>query len=106
MLFIILFLENLKKKLEYYIERFNGKVRLIRNSERQGLIRTRSNGALNARGEIILFLDAHCEVGYNWLPPLIAPIARNRYCCFIIKPMYNRNIVFKIINFFNLQEKL
>jgi len=54
-------------------------VRLIRNSEREGLIRTRSNGALNARGEIILFLDAHCEVGYNWLPPLIAPIARNRY---------------------------
>jgi polypeptide N-acetylgalactosaminyltransferase len=76
------FSENLKKKLEYYIERFNGKVRLIRNSEREGLIRTRSKGALNARGEIILFLDAHCEVGYNWLPPLIAPIARDR-CYFI-----------------------
>lgn len=86
---IYFFLENLKKKLEYYIERFNGKVRLIRNSERQGLIRTRSNGALHAKGEIILFLDAHCEVGYNWLPPLISPIARNRYCCFIIKPIYN-----------------
>lgn len=69
----------MKKKLEYYIEQFNGKVRLIRNAEREGLIRTRSKGALNARGEIILFLDAHCEVGYNWLPPLIAPIARDRY---------------------------
>lgn len=69
----------MKKKLEYYIEKFNGKVKLIRNSEREGLIRTRSKGALNARGEVILFLDAHCEVGYNWLPPLIAPIARDRY---------------------------
>ncbi|XP_050423671.1 N-acetylgalactosaminyltransferase 7 [Adelges cooleyi] len=70
--------ENLKNKLEYYIEKFNGKVRLIRNSEREGLIRTRSKGALNARGEIILFLDAHCEVGYNWLPPLVSPIALDR----------------------------
>ncbi|VVC39999.1 Nucleotide-diphospho-sugar transferases,Glycosyltransferase 2-like,Ricin B, lectin [Cinara cedri] len=70
--------ENLKTKLEYYIEKFNGKVKLIRNTEREGLIRTRSKGAFNAVGEIILFLDAHCEVGYNWLPPLIAPIARDR----------------------------
>lgn len=74
-----MFPENLKKKLEYYIEQFNGKVRLIRNVEREGLIRTRSKGAKNAKGEIILFLDAHCEVGYNWLPPLIAPIARDKY---------------------------
>lgn len=34
--------EDLKEKLESYIERFNGKVRIVRNVEREGLIRTRS----------------------------------------------------------------
>ncbi|XP_043499793.1 N-acetylgalactosaminyltransferase 7 isoform X2 [Polistes fuscatus] len=69
--------ENLKGDLESYIEQWGGKVRLIRNSERQGLIRTRSRGAREAKGEVIVFLDAHCEVNVNWLPPLLAPIAMN-----------------------------
>lgn len=69
---------NLKGKLDKYIERFNGKVRIIRNKEREGLIRTRSRGAKEATGEVIVYLDAHCEVNTNWLPPLLAPIYRVR----------------------------
>lgn len=34
--------EDLKDKLDAYIKRFKGKVRIIRNVEREGLIRTRS----------------------------------------------------------------
>lgn len=69
--------EDLKGKLDTQILKYNGKVRLIRNAEREGLIRTRSRGAREAHGEVIVFLDAHCEVNTNWLPPLLAPIHRN-----------------------------
>lgn len=70
--------ENLKYDLDKYIEQFEGTVRLIRNAQREGLIRTRSRGAVEAKGEVIVFLDAHCEVNTNWLPPLLAPIYRDR----------------------------
>ena len=53
------------------------KVRLVRNSERQGLIRSKNRGAEESLGEVVVFLDAHCEVSVNWLPPLLAPIAEN-----------------------------
>uniref|UniRef100_A0A914WAL2 Glycosyltransferase 2-like domain-containing protein n=1 Tax=Plectus sambesii TaxID=2011161 RepID=A0A914WAL2_9BILA len=70
--------EHLKSRLDKYLEQFNGKVRLVRNSEREGLIRARSIGAQNARGDVVVFLDAHCEANVNWLPPLLAPIANDR----------------------------
>ncbi len=68
--------EPLEKELKqpYYLNR----VRLIRNSEREGLIRSRNNGAVAARGDVVVFLDAHCEVNDNWLPPLLAPIHADR----------------------------
>jgi polypeptide N-acetylgalactosaminyltransferase len=51
--------ENLKGDLDKYIKQFDGKVKVVRNKEREGLIRTRSRGAMEASGEVIVYLDGN-----------------------------------------------
>jgi hypothetical protein len=67
------------KELEEWVESGaggRGEIRLIRNTQRTGLIRSKNRGAAEAQGEVLVFLDAHCEVNNNWLPPLLTPIHR------------------------------
>ena len=45
--------------------------RTLRVPERAGLIRARLRGAREAKGEAIVFLDAHCEVTKGWMEPLL-----------------------------------
>jgi len=54
------------------------KVRVIRNKERMGLIRSRVIGADNANSAILVFLDAHCEANYHWLEPLLYRVKQDR----------------------------
>uniref|UniRef100_A0A7E4VRV4 Polypeptide N-acetylgalactosaminyltransferase n=1 Tax=Panagrellus redivivus TaxID=6233 RepID=A0A7E4VRV4_PANRE len=61
---------ELKSKLDDYIKRFDGKVRIIRKNERHGLIRAKLAGAKEAVGDIVVFLDSHCEANEGWLEPL------------------------------------
>ncbi|XP_061844337.1 N-acetylgalactosaminyltransferase 7 isoform X2 [Nerophis lumbriciformis] len=73
---------DLKERLEVYIKQWNGLVKLYRNEKREGLIQARSIGAKKAtKGQVLIYLDAHCEVGINWYPPLVAPISLDRTVC-------------------------
>uniref|UniRef100_A0A914HXX4 Polypeptide N-acetylgalactosaminyltransferase n=1 Tax=Globodera rostochiensis TaxID=31243 RepID=A0A914HXX4_GLORO len=61
-------------------------VKIVRTTKREGLIRARAIGARKATGEVLVFLDSHSEANYNWLPPLVEPIAldyRTVVCPFV-----------------------
>ena len=60
-------LEELQEKLDYYVAtRLPKKITLVRLPKRSGLIKARLEGAKEATGDVLVFLDAHCEVGIQW----------------------------------------
>ncbi|XP_043920523.1 polypeptide N-acetylgalactosaminyltransferase 4-like [Protopterus annectens] len=66
----------LKTQLEDYISNLQ-RVRLIRTTKREGLVRARLIGATYAIGDVLTFLDCHCECVPGWLEPLLERIAEN-----------------------------
>lgn len=68
----------LKEDLENYVATLPVPTRILRLSERKGLVNARLLGADKAKGEVLTFLDAHCECTKGWLEPILARIKENR----------------------------
>ncbi|CAF4376133.1 unnamed protein product, partial [Adineta steineri] len=67
------------QKLDDYCEEHFGElVRVLRAPSRLGLIKAKSYGAKHATGDVVVFLDAHCEVNTGWLEPILARIKEKR----------------------------
>ncbi|XP_061128971.1 polypeptide N-acetylgalactosaminyltransferase 6 isoform X1 [Syngnathus typhle] len=65
--------EYLQKHLEEYVHVMKI-VRVLRQRERKGLVAARLLGASIAQGQVLTFLDAHCECFHGWLEPLMSRI--------------------------------
>lgn len=74
------FVEQLKDRLDYYIETRlkDHDIKVIRLKHRLGLIRARLQGARVAQGDVLIFLDAHCEATIGWAEPLLSRIEEDR----------------------------
>ncbi|CAH8565693.1 unnamed protein product [Heterobilharzia americana] len=71
---IILIDDYSNPAIQMNIGLLNKTIRVLRNPKRMGLIKSRMNGARNASGDILVFLDAHIETLNHWLEPLIVQL--------------------------------
>lgn len=52
-------------------------VKMLHTEKNEGLIRAKIFGAQRATGQILVFMDSHCEVNERWLEPLLDRIVGN-----------------------------
>ncbi|XP_054723563.1 polypeptide N-acetylgalactosaminyltransferase 14-like [Uloborus diversus] len=53
------------------------KVKVYRNTRREGLARSRMFGVEKSTGSHVVFLDSHCEVNFGWLASLLSIAAKH-----------------------------
>lgn len=68
----------LGKPLEDYVAELPVPVKVLRQTVRQGIVPARLVGAENAKGDVLTFLDAHCECSEGWLEPLLARVKESK----------------------------
>ncbi|XP_053214639.1 polypeptide N-acetylgalactosaminyltransferase 13-like [Panonychus citri] len=71
-------------------------IKIIRSTQRIGLIKARLIGAEKATGQVLTFLDAHCEATTGWLEPLLDRIASDpkRVVCPVIDIIHEETFAF------------
>ncbi|CAO2597402.1 Polypeptide N-acetylgalactosaminyltransferase 13 [Lemmus lemmus] len=74
----VILVDDASERVENYVKTLEVPVKIIRMEERSGLIRARLRGAAASKGQVITFLDAHCECTLGWLEPLLARIKEDR----------------------------
>lgn len=84
----------LQKDLDDYMARMPKVVKLVNAKKREGLIRARTHGAKVAQGDIIVFLDSHCEASDGWYEPIAQRIkeSRNTIICPTIDSISDQSI--------------
>ncbi|XP_053986861.1 polypeptide N-acetylgalactosaminyltransferase 1-like [Hylaeus volcanicus] len=68
----------LRDPLDEHVRSLQVPTKVLRSRKRIGLVNARLLGANDAKGEVLTFLDAHCECTVGWLEPLLEAIAKNR----------------------------
>uniref|UniRef100_H3DK58 Polypeptide N-acetylgalactosaminyltransferase n=1 Tax=Tetraodon nigroviridis TaxID=99883 RepID=H3DK58_TETNG len=68
---------HLKGVLSEYLSHLS-RVRLLRSARRLGVAGCRALGASKAEGELLVFMDSHCECQKGWLEPLLERVAQDR----------------------------
>lgn len=81
-------------------------VKLIHLPSRLGLIKARLEGARTAKGDVLLFLDSHCEATDLWIEPLVQRIKENNrvFICPVIDIINDKTLEYNAVDpyFFQL----
>lgn len=95
-------IEPLKEYVDFY---FGDLIKIIRLNKREGLIRARLYGAKKALGDVLIFLDSHCETTIGWVEPLMKIIKDDpkNVVCPVIDVISDKNLEYLSGNRYSFQ---